>query len=98
MTEQEPPTSLESPQTMGRASAAEQRPETGVPSVDAVLAEVDRIDALPLEEHLAAFEQAHASLRAALDAHPIQQLTRQPVEQPIVQPGAPSAGPPGGPV
>jgi hypothetical protein len=94
MTEQESPTSLESPQTMSGASTVDERPETGVPGVDAVLAEVDTIDALPLEEHLAAFEQAHASLRAALDAQPSQ----QPVEQPIEQPGAPSAGPAGGPV
>jgi hypothetical protein len=41
---------------------------TGVAAVDQVLADVDRLDGLPLEEHLGAFERAHESLRAALDA------------------------------
>ena len=41
---------------------------TGVASVDAVLDDLSALDELPLEEHLAAFEKAHGSLRAALDA------------------------------
>ncbi len=43
---------------------------TGVPAVDEVLAEVDGLDRAPLDEHLPAFERAHESLRAALDADP----------------------------
>jgi hypothetical protein len=35
--------------------------------VDAVLAEIDDLDELPLDQHLGAFERAHDSLRAALD-------------------------------
>ncbi len=43
---------------------------TGVPAVDDVLADVDRLDETPLEEHLPAFERAHEALRSALDADP----------------------------
>ena len=43
---------------------------TGVAAVDAVLADVDRLDGAPLDEHLAAFERAHEALRSALDADP----------------------------
>ena len=43
---------------------------TGVPAVDDVLADVDRLDDVPLDEHLAAFERAHEALRSALDADP----------------------------
>jgi hypothetical protein len=43
---------------------------TGVPAVDEVLADVDRLDGTPLEEHLPAFEKAHDALRSALDADP----------------------------
>jgi hypothetical protein len=60
MTEQVPP----------EASEANEATTTGVPGVDRVLADVDGLDDLPLEEHLAAFERAHGSLRAALDAQP----------------------------
>ena len=43
---------------------------TGVPAVDGVLADVDGLEGAPLEEHLAAFERAHETLRSALDADP----------------------------
>jgi hypothetical protein len=43
---------------------------TGIPAVDEVLANVDQLDGLPLDEHLAAFERAHETLRSALDADP----------------------------
>ena len=43
---------------------------TGVPAVDDVLADVERLDEVPLEEHLPAFERAHEALRSALDADP----------------------------
>ena len=43
---------------------------TGVHAVDQVLADLDRLDDTPLEEHLSAFEQAQESLRSALDADP----------------------------
>src|SRR4051812_48370586 len=51
-------------------AAAEESLRTGVPAVDDVLADVDRLDDAPLDEHLAAFERAHDSLRSALDADP----------------------------
>jgi hypothetical protein len=35
-----------------------------------VLAEIDDLDELPLDEHLGAFERAHDALRSALDAAP----------------------------
>jgi hypothetical protein len=41
---------------------------TGVPSVDAVLSEIDDLDELPVDQHLATFERAHDTLRSALDA------------------------------
>ena len=43
---------------------------TGVPAVDEVLGDLDRLDGAPLEEHLPAFEKAHEALRSALDADP----------------------------
>jgi hypothetical protein len=43
---------------------------TGVPAVDGVLADLDTLDERPLDEHLAAFERAHDTLRSALDAGP----------------------------
>jgi len=39
---------------------------TGLAAVDDVLASLDRLDALPVEEHVAVFESAHEGLRAAL--------------------------------
>jgi hypothetical protein len=45
---------------------------TGVPAVDQVLSDVDDLHDVPLEEHLGRFEQAHETLRAALDADPLE--------------------------
>ena len=42
-------------------------PHTGVARVDAVLETLDRLDELPLEEHVGVFESAHTELRRALD-------------------------------
>lgn len=39
---------------------------TGLPQVDAVLASLDALEAIPVEEHPAAFEAAHSALRDAL--------------------------------
>jgi hypothetical protein len=55
---------------------------TGVPAVDHVLADVDRLDEVPVEEHLGAFERAHDSLRAALDAPPSDQAKDRPHHRP----------------
>jgi hypothetical protein len=63
MTEQVPPTGIDDP-------GPDESTTTGVPAVDQVLADVDRLDELPLDEHLGAFERAHDSLRSALDAGP----------------------------
>lgn len=43
---------------------------TGIESVDLVLDLVAGLDARPLEEHAAAFEEAHAGLRHTLDNPP----------------------------
>lgn len=43
---------------------------TGMESVDRVLDLVAGLDARPLEEHAAAFEEAHAGLRHTLDNPP----------------------------
>ena len=68
MTEQVPPTGYagNAPQEVSPIEGG--APATGLPGVDAVLADLDRLDDTPLEEHLAAFERAHELLRAALDA------------------------------
>lgn len=39
---------------------------TGHPAVDEVLRSLDDIPGRPVDEHVAAFEQAHESLRSAL--------------------------------
>lgn len=57
-----------------------QNGQTGVASVDAVVAAVDAVAGRPLEEHVAVFEDAHERLRAALDV------------EPPAQPGAPRPG------
>jgi hypothetical protein len=65
MTEQVPP---EGPDPRAEAEAARPEPmRTGVPRVDAVLADLEGLDDVPLEQHPVAFERAHDSLRAALD-------------------------------
>jgi hypothetical protein len=72
MSEQVPPTEFDEPdpeRSMAEADLGGPS-TTGVPAVDQVLADVDRLDDLPLNEHLGAFERAHDSLRAALDALP----------------------------
>ena len=79
MTEQTPapgPLEQDEPtQIAERASDEPPTPEvdpmrTGVPSVDAVLAEIDDLDELPLDQHLATYERAHDTLRSALDGVP----------------------------
>jgi hypothetical protein len=77
MTEQVPPdlpedgqSDPESEPDLVQSPVSDQASATGVPAVDQVLAEVDRIDELPLEEHLGAYERAHTALRSALDAQP----------------------------
>ncbi|MEU6137960.1 hypothetical protein [Nocardioides sp. NPDC047086] len=52
------------PAGMGGADTA---PHTGVARVDAVLETLDRLDELPLTEHVGVFEAAHTELRRALD-------------------------------
>jgi hypothetical protein len=71
MTEQVPPTGIDESDADRRPAVADtDEPTTGIPAVDQVLADVDRLDELPLEEHLGAFERVHDSLRSALDARP----------------------------
>jgi hypothetical protein len=79
MTEQTPPpgppepdepTESQSPLHDETSTGHEDPTRTGVPAVDAVLAEIDDLDQLPLDEHLGAFERAHDALRSALDAAP----------------------------
>jgi hypothetical protein len=77
MTEQVPPEAVEhvDPDLEGdphedAATSPEEILRTGVPAVDDVLADVDRLAEAPLDEHLGAYERAHLSLRAALDDDP----------------------------
>lgn len=64
MTEQMPPSGSD-------PDATEDEPRrTGLPEVDDVLADIERLHGQPVEEHLLAFERADESLRAALDAEP----------------------------
>jgi hypothetical protein len=77
MTEQVSPLGLDEPDPEPETGARDEQPSppaeptrTGVPAVDEVLADVDRLDDRPLDEHVAAFERAHDSLRSALDAEP----------------------------
>jgi hypothetical protein len=99
MTEQVPPQGLAEPQ---RPNGPEEQADTkrstttGVAAVDRVLADIDAVDDLPLEQHLGAFERAHESLRAALDPSdepadgPTDEPTDQPTDQPTTQPGDPA--------
>jgi hypothetical protein len=66
--EQDPESDAASQSLEPAASAEPVR--TGVPSVDRVLDDVDRLDELPLDEHLSAFERAHDALRSELDSEP----------------------------
>ncbi|MCD4536490.1 hypothetical protein LRP67_20555 [Nocardioides sp. cx-169] len=47
-----------------------ERVRTGDARVDSVLAEIEDLRDRPVEEHVAAFEQAHDKLRRALDEVP----------------------------
>lgn len=42
-------------------------PSAGPVDVEEVLGTLEQLDALPVGDHVAVFEQAHASLRRALD-------------------------------
>lgn len=42
-------------------------PASGVPEVDAVLTDLEILDQLPVEEHVAVFAKAHEALSQALD-------------------------------
>jgi len=44
--------------------------QTGVASVEEVLASVEALAGRPLEEHVQVFERAHEQLRRALDVSP----------------------------
>jgi hypothetical protein len=66
MTEQTP---TPGPDEIGSDEVGEDPPmRTGVPTVDGVLSEIDELDELPLDQHLATYERAHDALRTALDA------------------------------
>ena len=54
-------------------SSGPQAAPTGEPSVDAMIARLDGLDGLPLDQHVAVFEDTHAGLRrvlSELDARP----------------------------
>jgi hypothetical protein len=51
------------------SEAAEPEP-TGLLAVDDALASLDRLDQLPVDDHVAVFESAHDGLRAALADDP----------------------------
>lgn len=81
MTEQPPvspaeesldPSATSEPLDDGTEPASGEPTWTGVPAVDQVLRDVDDLHDVPLEEHLGRFEQAHETLRSALDADPLE--------------------------
>lgn len=47
-----------------------ERVRTGEDRVDSVIAAIEGLEGLPVEEHVAAFERAHDELRRALDGSP----------------------------
>jgi hypothetical protein len=47
-----------------------ERVRTGDDRVDSVIAAIEGLEGRPVEEHVAAFEQAHDELRRALDGSP----------------------------
>lgn len=47
-----------------------ERVRTGNDRVDSVIAAIEGLEVVPVEEHVAAFEQAHDELRRALDGTP----------------------------
>ena len=48
------------------AGSRGQAARTGEPRVDETIARLDDLDAIPLEEHVAVFEDTHAGLRQVL--------------------------------
>lgn len=48
------------------AARAPGRVETGNPAVDEVIASLEGLDGVPVDEHVALFEQAHEQLRRTL--------------------------------
>ncbi|GEP32236.1 hypothetical protein NSZ01_00040 [Nocardioides szechwanensis] len=58
------------PMDEGDVVADMERVRTGDDRVDSVIASIEGLEGLPVEEHVAAFEQAHDELRRALDAAP----------------------------
>jgi hypothetical protein len=73
MTEQHPeqaPGQPEQPADEAEQPAVEppvaEEPAAGHPAVDEVLRSMERLDARPVDEHVAIFEQAHESLRRTL--------------------------------
>ena len=51
----------------GEPGSADEGVRTGDAAVDSVLDQVEGLDELPVEEHVAVFERAHEDLRSALD-------------------------------
>lgn len=56
--------------SFGDAGTTLEPTRSGEPAVDEILAEIEGLDDVPLEQHLATFERAHDVLRSALDAEP----------------------------
>jgi hypothetical protein len=57
----------ENPDSADSADQGESGPvSTGHPAVDEVLRSLDHLDGRPVDEHVAAFEEAHESLRRTL--------------------------------
>lgn len=57
-------------QTRADVVADVERVRTGDDRVDSVIVAIEDLEGRPVEEHVAAFEQAHDQLRRALDASP----------------------------
>lgn len=49
----------------------EEQPTTGHRRVDDVVASLEQLDDLPVDDHVGVFERAHSELRRALDEDPL---------------------------
>lgn len=68
------------PDVLAQQTVCEDEPVagTGVAEVDAVLASLRQLDELPVEEHVAVFEEAHEALRRVLDGARAHRATSAP--------------------
>ncbi|WP_134742353.1 hypothetical protein [Nocardioides sp. 503] len=72
MTQEPAPAAHEAHDDVAESLPDEERVRTGEERVDSVVAAIEQLRDRPVDEHVAAFEQAHDELRRALDDVPPQ--------------------------